>query len=82
MLEWSEAVAKLKEYVMGDEVPLKVDQEPAPVEEKEKEEEDEELARNGAAEGKVVIPPPPDQNKTAPPVHESKWSLSLSLSLS
>ncbi|XP_023926811.1 remorin [Quercus suber] len=55
---------------MGDEVPLKVDQEPAPVEEKEKEEEDEELARNGVAEGKVVIPPPPDQNKNAPPVHE------------
>ncbi|XP_030948034.1 remorin-like [Quercus lobata] len=55
---------------MGEEVPLKVDQEPAPVEEKEKEEEDEELARNGVAEGKVVIPPPPDQNKNAPPVHE------------
>lgn len=62
-------MAKLKEYVMGEEVPLKVDQEPAPVEE---EDEDEELAQNGVAEGKVVIPPPPDQNKTAPPVNESK----------
>ncbi|KAK9984397.1 hypothetical protein SO802_033922 [Lithocarpus litseifolius] len=55
---------------MGEEVPLKVDQETAPVEEKEKEEEEEELAQNGVAEGKVVIPPPTDQNKTAPPVNE------------
>ncbi|KAL4602779.1 hypothetical protein ACB092_10G078300 [Castanea dentata] len=52
---------------MGAEVPLKVDQEPAPVVE---EDEDEELAQNGVAEGKIVIPPPPDQNKTAPPVNE------------
>jgi hypothetical protein len=71
---WSEAVAKLKEYVMGEEVPQKVDQELAPLEEEEEEEEkeeEEEQARNDVGEGKGLIPPP-DQNKTLPPVTESK----------
>uniref|UniRef100_A0A2N9J2P7 Remorin C-terminal domain-containing protein n=1 Tax=Fagus sylvatica TaxID=28930 RepID=A0A2N9J2P7_FAGSY len=58
---------------MGEEVPQKVDQELAPLEEEEEEEEEkeeeEEQARNDVGEGKGLIPPP-DQNKTLPPVTE------------
>lgn len=59
-------MAKLKEYVMGEEGSQKVD---APRKENDRGGEEQE-APNDVAEGKAVIPPP-DQ-KIASPVKESK----------